>query len=130
MARRHPESLVERAVIMNSALSSAQRMRIMKVLGSAERDTVSVSDVAEALGIAQSTATKHLQLLHDAGFVKRKKVGATVYYSDDPAALAEFRRVIDCAFMAQKTPCVNSWDCEGCPNASSCNTGFEWWDPA
>jgi len=126
MAKRKPESMAERAVAMNAALASMPRMKIMKVLGSAERDTVSVSDVAEALGMAQSTTTKHLQVLHDAGFVKRKKVGATVYYSDDPEALAEYRRIVDCAFAAQKTPCVNGWDCEGCPDAATCNTCIEW----
>lgn len=126
MAARQQESMVARAVRMNAALASEQRMRIMKVLGSAEHGTVSVGDVAEALGMAQSTATKHLQVLRDAGFVRRDKVGATVYYSDDPDALAEYRRIIDCAFAAQKTPCVNSWDCEGCPDAAGCNTGMEW----
>lgn len=126
MARRTTESMAEKAVAMNAALASIPRMKIMKVLGSAERETVSVSDVAETLGMAQSTTTKHLQVLHDAGFVKRKKVGATVYYSDDPEALAEYHRIVDCAFAAQKTPCVNEWDCESCPDAVTCNTGMEW----
>lgn len=123
MARRHVESLAERAVAMNAALASVPRMKIMKALGSSERGTVSVSDVAGMLGMAQSTATKHLQVLHDAGFVKRRKVGATVYYSDDSDALAEYRRIIDCAFLAQKTPCINGWDCDSCPDAATCNTG-------
>lgn len=126
MAKVRTEGMAERVVVMNAALASMPRMRIMKVLGSAEEETMSVSDVAKVLGMAQSTATKHLQILHDAGFVRRRKVGATVYYSDDPGALAEYRRLIDCAFLAQKTPCVNGWDCETCPDASTCNTGIEW----
>ena len=128
MAKMLPIGMAERAVAMNAALASMQRMRIMKVLGSAEHGTIGVSDVAETLGMAQSTATKHLQILHDAGFVTRKKVGTTVYYSDNPDALADYRRIIDCAFIAQKTPCINDWDCENCPDAASCNTGIEWWN--
>ena len=123
---RGSESLVERSERMNGALASSQRMRIMKVLGTAESGTVSVSDVAKTLGMAQSTATKHLQILHDAGIVTRKKVGATVYYAEDPRAIAEYRKLIDCMFLAQRTPCINDWDCGSCPDAAACNTGTEW----
>lgn len=117
--------MIEKTTIMNNALSSPQRMRIMKVLGSAEVNTRSVSDVANILGMSQSTVTKHLQILHRAGFVKRKKVGSTVYYSADAEGLEEYRKLIDCAFIAQQTECVNNWQCEDCPQKVNCNTDFE-----
>lgn len=117
--------MIEKTTIMNHALSSPQRMRIMKVLGSAEINTRSVSDVANILGISQSTVTKHLQVLYRAGFVKRKKVASTVYYSADAEGLAEYRKLIDCAFIAQQTDCVNNWECDNCPEKVNCNTDFQ-----
>jgi len=60
------------------ALSDPNRVKMMKILQSRP---LCVCEIREALGIAQSTASKHLKLLEDAGLVRRFKDGLWVNYS-------------------------------------------------
>ncbi len=70
------------------ALSDPTRVKIMKML---QRKMMCVCEIQDALGIAQSTASKHLKTLEDAGLVTYKKDGLWVNYaladgSDNPYA--------------------------------------------
>jgi len=60
------------------ALSDPNRVKMVKILQSRP---LCVCEIKEALGIAQSTASKHLKLLEDAGLVKSFKDGLWVNYS-------------------------------------------------
>jgi len=60
------------------ALSDPNRVKMIKILQSRP---LCVCEVKETLGIAQSTASKHLKLLEDAGLVKSYKDGLWVNYS-------------------------------------------------
>jgi len=60
------------------ALSDPNRVKIMKMLQSRP---LCVCEIKEALGIAQSTASKHLKLLEDADLVRGFKDGLWVNYS-------------------------------------------------
>ncbi len=60
------------------ALSDPNRVKIMKML---EKRPLCVCEIKEALGIAQSTASKHLKLLEDADLVRGFKDGLWVNYS-------------------------------------------------
>lgn len=60
------------------ALSDPNRVKIMKML---ENRPLCVCEIKEALGIAQSTASKHLKLLEDADLVRGFKDGLWVNYS-------------------------------------------------
>ena len=60
------------------ALSDPTRVKMLKLL---ERKTLCVCELQTALGIAQSTTSKHLNLLEDAGLVASKKDGLWVNYA-------------------------------------------------
>jgi len=60
------------------ALSDPNRVKMMKILQSRP---LCVCEIKETLGIAQSTASKHLKLLEDAGLVQSFKDGLWVNYS-------------------------------------------------
>lgn len=59
------------------ALAEPARLHVLHALETGER---SVSDLAEGTRIAQGTLSKHLQVLHEAGFVVRRRDGQFVYY--------------------------------------------------
>ncbi|MDZ7832065.1 MAG: metalloregulator ArsR/SmtB family transcription factor [Desulfobacterales bacterium] len=59
------------------ALSDPSRVKILKML---QRRMMCVCEIQEALGIAQSTASKHLKILEDAGLATFQKDGLWVNY--------------------------------------------------
>ena len=72
-------------------LADPARLEILHELQRGER---SVSELVEATGFLQGTLSKHLQTLHDASFVKRRRDGQFVYY-----ALADERVLALCEQM-------------------------------
>lgn len=94
---------------------------MIKVLGSHQEAPLSVSEVAETLRISQPTATKHLKILHRAGWVNRDEASPRVHYTLNLDTVAEYRRLLDLAFAHALTPCVNSFDCETCPFEETCH---------
>ena len=59
------------------ALSDPNRVKIVKML---QHKTMCVCEIQEALQISQSSASKHLRILEDAGLVDYKKDGLWVNY--------------------------------------------------
>jgi ArsR family transcriptional regulator len=59
------------------ALSDPNRVKMVKLL---QRRVMCVCEIQEALGLAQSTASKHLKLLEDAGLIAFLKEGPWVNY--------------------------------------------------
>ena len=59
------------------ALSDPNRVTIMKML---EVKELCVCEITAILGLAQSTVSKHLKILEDAGLVDSRKEGAWVNY--------------------------------------------------
>ena len=59
-------------------LGEPVRLRILQVLEQSER---SVGEVTEALRATQPNISKHLQALHDAGLLARRREGNSIYYS-------------------------------------------------
>ena len=57
-------------------------------------DGVCVLFIAEKLGVAQPTATAHLQALARAGFVTARRIGQWTFYRRDEAAIAAFKHRI------------------------------------
>jgi ArsR family transcriptional regulator len=60
------------------AASDPTRVKILKML---EKKTMCVCEIQTGLGTAQSTASKHLKMLEDAGLATSKKDGLWVNYS-------------------------------------------------
>ena len=84
------------------ALASDRRLQILEWLrdpgahfppqrdGDLVDDGVCVIFIADKLGVAQPTATAHLQALARAGLVTSKRVGQWTFYKRDEAAIRAF----------------------------------------
>jgi ArsR family transcriptional regulator len=59
------------------ALSDPNRIKMVKLL---QRRVLCVCEIQEALGLAQSTASKHLKILEEAGLITYLKEGPWVNY--------------------------------------------------
>jgi ArsR family transcriptional regulator len=59
------------------ALSDQNRVKMVKLL---QRRVLCVCEIQEALGLAQSTASKHLKILEEAGLITYLKEGPWVNY--------------------------------------------------
>jgi len=62
--------------------------------GDLVEDGVCVLFIADKLGVAQPTATTHLQALARAGLVSAKRVGQWTFYKRDEAAIAALKQRI------------------------------------
>ena len=60
------------------AAGDRNRLRILKIL---EVKPMCVCEITEIVGIAQSSVSRHLSILRDAGFLTDEKVGLWVNYS-------------------------------------------------
>lgn len=81
------------------ALAEPARLQIMQTLREGER---TVSELVASTGLGTANVSKHLQLLHGAGFVTRRKDGGYVYYAladDDVFRLCD----IMCGRLAAET---------------------------
>lgn len=63
--------------------------------GDLVEDGVCVLFIAAKLGVAQPTATTHLQALARAGLVTSKRVGQWTYYKRDEPAIAALKQKIE-----------------------------------
>jgi DNA-binding transcriptional ArsR family regulator len=59
------------------ALAEPARLHIMQALRGGEQ---TVGELVDATGLGTANVSKHLQLLHGAGFLTRRKEGLYVYY--------------------------------------------------
>lgn len=59
-------------------LGEPARLHVMNALRNGEQ---TVGELAEATGLGTANVSKHLQLLHNTGFVTRRKQGLHVYYA-------------------------------------------------
>jgi|SRR5579862_2329745 DNA-binding transcriptional ArsR family regulator len=86
------------------ALASPRRLQILEWLrdpvanfppqrdGDLVKDGVCVIFIADKLGVAQPTATAHLQELARAGLVRAKRIGQWTFYKRDEPAIRAFKR--------------------------------------
>lgn len=73
------------------ALSDPNRLRIMKMLGERE---LCLCEVREMLGLSNSTVSKHLTVLRDAGLLLDSKEGKWVNFRLNNKAENQFTRSI------------------------------------
>jgi DNA-binding transcriptional ArsR family regulator len=112
--------LVDLICQYNGALSDPQRVKMMKIMGSSEINTASVSDIAKVLGISQPSATKHLKVLHQADLITRKRIGTSVFYSLNIDTIDRYHKLLDLAFVKGFSPCPYGYKCDECPKAETC----------
>jgi len=60
-----------------NAIAEPRRRHILELIGGDER---SVTEIAEALELAQPSVTKHLQVLRDVGLVRVRREGRRTMY--------------------------------------------------
>jgi ArsR family transcriptional regulator len=89
-----------------AALASPKRLKVLGWLrnprahfppqrdGDLVDDGVCVLFIANKLGVAQPTATAHMQALARAGLVTSKRLGQWTFYKRDEAALAALKQTI------------------------------------
>ena len=74
-------------------LGEPYRLRLLQVLENGEK---TVGDLATALDGKQPNVSKHLQMLHDAGLVSRRREGTSIFYGiADPMVLKLCELVCD-----------------------------------
>jgi DNA-binding transcriptional ArsR family regulator len=89
-----------------AALASPKRLQVLEWLrdptahfppqrdGDLVEDGVCVLFIAHKLGVAQPTATAHLQALARAGLVTAKRIGQWTFYKRDEANLAALKQQV------------------------------------
>ncbi len=73
------------------ALSDPNRVRVIKMLGVKE---LCVCEIKELLGLAQSTVSKHLKILEEAGLVDYHKEGSWIIYNLSKGEESEYAKVM------------------------------------
>jgi DNA-binding transcriptional ArsR family regulator len=87
LSRQHVSLIANRA----HALAEPSRVRMIETLC---RGDQAVGQLATALGMQQSTASKHLQVLYRAGLVERRRVASAVIYSVPAPELLDWCRYL------------------------------------
>jgi ArsR family transcriptional regulator, arsenate/arsenite/antimonite-responsive transcriptional repressor len=78
---------------ITKALSDPNRVRILLAL---RRRELCVCQITELFGLAPSTVSKHLSLLHHAGLIQSRKSERWVYYRlPDPTSPVAVREALD-----------------------------------
>jgi ArsR family transcriptional regulator len=90
------------------ALSHPARLAIIELL--AERDACVCGEIVDDLPLAQSTVSRHLKVLKEAGLVQGTVDGPSVCYCLDPAALRRLHRRFDDFFAALDLPTLSPDD--------------------
>lgn len=96
---------MENLIIKAGALSNANRLQILEWLKDPvrhfgpdqpvdEREGVCGLYIAEKLGISPATASAHLKVLTQAGFVRPLRVGKYTYFRRVEKAIGEFARLV------------------------------------
>ena len=88
-ASRLPDALLEaesaaRYAEWFATLSDATRVRLLHAVASAPRGSIKVGDLADVLGISQSTCSHHVRKLAEVGFVVVDKIGTASHVSVNP----------------------------------------------
>ena len=73
------------------ALSDPNRVRVIKMLGLKE---LCVCEIKELLGLAQSTVSKHMKILEEAGLVDYHKEGSWIIYHLSQGRESDYAKVM------------------------------------
>jgi len=90
--RRHPWQRYQARARIAKALAHPSRQLMLDALADGER---CVCELTELVGADQSTVSKHLALLKQAGIVEDRRQGALTYYRLKVCCLPEFWECIE-----------------------------------
>lgn len=97
LSPKQMETLFANVASFFSVLSEPSRLRIMYAVCTGEK---TVSEVLEHCGSSQANVSRHLQALHRAGILNRRKDGVEVYYSIADNQTVEMCQIV-CSRLAQ-----------------------------
>ena len=84
-----PSQATTRFARMLAAMGTEPRLRIVRLLLSAHPQGMVVGDIADELGIPNSTLSHHLDKLRSEGLLKVQRQGTYLRYTADTAGLEE-----------------------------------------
>ena len=84
----------ERRLLILEWLKDPQAHFPPQVDGDLIDDGVCVVFIADKLGVSQPTATEHLKILAQAGFVRPKRIKQWTFYRRDEECISELRKQI------------------------------------
>jgi L-amino acid N-acyltransferase YncA/DNA-binding transcriptional ArsR family regulator len=87
-----------------ATLADATRVRLLHAVSTAPSGSVRVGDLAESLGISQSTCSHHVRRLAEVGFVAVDKVGTSSVVSVNPACCSGLPHAADVVMGTLSTP--------------------------
>jgi ArsR family transcriptional regulator, arsenate/arsenite/antimonite-responsive transcriptional repressor len=70
------------------------RLRLLSLMSAQPEHEACVCHLTEPLGLAQSTVSHHLKVLHEAGLVRRRRHGTWVYYQSVEDGLTPLIRLL------------------------------------
>lgn len=94
----HEKHLNEMEMIFK-AYADKNRLKIIWLLASEIKENVSVSEIADFLGVSQPAASQHIKILKTVGLLYRKKQGIYVYYKIDLDRFKEIKEKMDMLYM-------------------------------
>jgi ArsR family transcriptional regulator, virulence genes transcriptional regulator len=87
---------------MLSAMGNTRRLQALLHL---QKGETTVNDMAEAIGLTQSSLSQHLAVLRRSNLVKTRRRAQTIYYSLDSMPVSKILTLLDEIFAKeQKTP--------------------------
>lgn len=95
------EGLFEKVSGYFSLLGEPMRLKILHVLCNTER---TVSDIVEMLDATQANVSRHLNLMHRAGVLSRRKEGNLVYYTVCDAEAVQLCRTVSVNMASAPEP--------------------------
>ncbi|KYC46911.1 MAG: DNA-binding transcriptional repressor ArsR [Candidatus Methanofastidiosum methylothiophilum] len=81
------------------AFGDINRLLIINILASNKIDKISVSELANMLGITQPAASQHLKILKNIGILVPRKEGYHVYYIIDIETFLKHKQDMDLIFQ-------------------------------
>jgi DNA-binding transcriptional ArsR family regulator len=83
------------------AIGDPNRFRILSFLSGGEK---TVGEVGAALGLTQSTVSRHLSILRGAGFVSDRRKGQNVFYRLEKNAVSDCCQVLCLCLKIPRKP--------------------------
>lgn len=90
------------------ALGNINRLLLIYKMTSGELEKVSVTQMANMMGLTQPAASQHLKILKIARILTAKKRGNHIYYTFNKSAMINHKEKIDFLFGCVLSKCSNS----------------------
>lgn len=102
MKMNKAQQTAEQVCELMKVLSSKNRFLILCALANGEK---CVGEIAEIIGIRETTTSQHLALLRKEGIVQRRRESQTIYYS---ISRLDVRKLMDFIYENYCQPSLNS----------------------